>query len=84
MKRRYIKQLQLMVAIILGLALIIGTGCDQFAENELSTMDDLCGVIIAGSSESYPDKLREASVGSDFVNHFSPESLYCSTEDVCP
>ncbi len=80
MKRQSIKQFQPMIAIILGLALTIGAGCDQFAENKLNTKDDLCGAIIAGSSENYPDKLREASVGSDLVSQFPPKSLSCSSK----
>jgi len=42
-------------------------------------MSDPCGAIFAGSSEEYPDKLRETSVGSDLVEQFPPVSLNCSS-----
>ncbi len=65
-------------ALIILIGLLSITGCGQ-SENEFRLYDDPCGVIFAGSSEDYPDKLQEASVGSDFLNQFPPESLSCSS-----
>ena len=64
--------------IIILTAFLAIAGCGQ-GESKPGTMNDPCGVIFAGSSEEYPDKLREASVGSDLVDQFPPVSLNCSS-----
>ena len=70
--------LKLIPALIILTALLAIASCGQ-EESEPGTMSDPCGVIFAGSSEEYPDKLREASVGSDLVDQFPPVSLNCSS-----
>ncbi len=70
--------LKFTLALIIFIALLVVAGCGQ-EESDPRAMGDLCGVILAGSSEEYPTKLREASVGSDLVDQFPPVSLNCSS-----